>query len=425
MGSTVLDGSGAGSASAIVNTVFSNGVGDAGDISLKTGSLSLWDGGLITSQLAPNSQGNAGEIAVNVLGDVEITGEVVDKTLPDAELETPPVVGKVDVFFLADNTLSMEGVINAVKSNAADVLAQLSGNDPRFSSVDIASGVGAYAKDPLSENSDLKEDYTLIQAISKDLDATELSLLEWGLKDGGDIPEGNFFALHQVATEGETTASGVQTGLKTGWRDGTERIILWFGDAPSHETTVSQSEIITTLVSNDVRIAAINTESAGAGIDSQGQASTLVAATGGSLQNNINISGVGDTILNAVDEALFPDYSLVDSSISSLQTSSGIYSGGFPFPGFSGGDITLTAQNLSIRDGAEISNLNYGLGNSGQIDLAVNDLIEIQNRSGIGSGSLTFFSGSAGPITIDTGLSSSKTVPFYSPTAFPKTTRPP
>ena len=213
-------------------------------------------------------------------------------------------VGKVDVFFLADNTGSMGGIISAVKANAASVLSDISGGDSRFTGVDVGFGVGRYLGDPSEFGETPGSAYQLQQAITKNQSAATTAINNWFASGGGDGPEANFFALQQVATEGAPTNSGVATGQDTGWRDGAARVIVWFGDAPSHTETVGQSEVIGDLTGNNVIVAAINTQSSGAGIDTSGQASAIVTATDGTIENNVSTAGVTDKILDAVETAI-------------------------------------------------------------------------------------------------------------------------
>ncbi len=133
---------------------------------------------------------------------------------------------------------------------------------------------------------------------------------------GGDWEEANLFALHQIATEGGPTdgkgysdpttgAKGTNTdkgvgvcsgSVKTGkvdlwygvaveddpikvgsmwdldsearkkacdhalgWRDEAGRVVVWFGDAPSHNSTVTREEAINALNARGIVVAGINT----------------------------------------------------------------------------------------------------------------------------------------------------------------------
>ncbi|MEE2803701.1 MAG: PilC/PilY family type IV pilus protein, partial [Pseudomonadota bacterium] len=93
---------------------------------------------------------------------------------------------------------------------------------------------------------------------------------------GGDLPEANFFALHQLATEGGLTDGkgssdkGFATGYKVGWRDDAGRIVVWLGDAPSHDTTVDKAEVTAALLNKKIVVEAINMSKKSTGLDSVG-----------------------------------------------------------------------------------------------------------------------------------------------------------
>ncbi|MEO2167679.1 MAG: vWA domain-containing protein [bacterium] len=222
-----------------------------------------------------------------------------------------PAVSKVDVVFLADNTGSMNALISDVKANADLILNTIAGAspDPRFTGIDVAFGVGRYLGDPLEPAESETTAYQLLQKVTTDLDDVEDAIDTWFAVNGGDVPEAAFYALHQVATEGGTTDSfgstdpvgGYSSGDVTGWRAGAGRVIVWFGDARSHTSTVSSLEAIDALQAADVTVCAINTKSSGSGIDLFGQASAIAAATDGTLTNGVTNPGATvDAILDAV-----------------------------------------------------------------------------------------------------------------------------
>ncbi len=201
---------------------------------------------------------------------------------------------RADIFLLADNTGSMGGIIGGVRSSATSILSSL-----QSTITDVAFGVGRYLGDP-SEGVTPAGAYELQQPISTNSALSLAEINTWFAAGGGDFPEANFFALHQVATSGAATAGGLSTGQVTGWRPGAARVLIWFGDAPSHTATVTQAAAIAALTNNNIIVAALNTASAGGGIDSGGQASAIVAATSGVITNNNNPAGVAAAILSAV-----------------------------------------------------------------------------------------------------------------------------
>ncbi len=212
----------------------------------------------------------------------------------------------VDVFFLADNTGSMGGVLNSIKSNATTIL------DGLLAGVsDVQFGVGNYYRDPIAEfapTTGRNGGYNLLQAITGNKTLVTNSINSWEAFGGGDFPEANFFGLHQAATSGAPTpTTNVGTGQDTGWRPGSQRVIVWFGDAPSHTATISQTALIDALVEENVIVAGINSSfSSFGGINESGQAQAIVNATGGTLTSLSSNPGnaVVDAIINAVGDAI-------------------------------------------------------------------------------------------------------------------------
>jgi hypothetical protein len=135
---------------------------------------------------------------------------------------------KVDVFFLADNTGSMGGTINAVATNAAAIL-----NASEFSGLDMGWGVGRYFGDPI-EGVGGDGAYDVLQTITTNHTDVTNAIGGWFASGGGDTPEANLYALQQAASEGAAGINGVSSGEATGWRTGAQRIVAWFGDATGH-----------------------------------------------------------------------------------------------------------------------------------------------------------------------------------------------
>lgn len=208
----------------------------------------------------------------------------------------------VDLFFLSDLTGSMGTPISYVKAGATAILNGVAG----YAGADYRFGVGSYLSDPCefvsgsgcmfigdSYGYDTSwPPYDLDQTMTASQTAAQAAIDAWSLGWGGDGPEANFYALQQMALQGAT-----------GWRTGSQRIALWFGDAPSHTATVSQAQVISDLQSAGVKVIAFNSWSAGSGLDTYGQASAITTATGGSLVNNI-LSLSSDGFVSAVTDEI-------------------------------------------------------------------------------------------------------------------------
>jgi hypothetical protein len=109
--------------------------------------------------------------------------------------------------------------------------------------------------------------------------------------------------------------------------------MVWFGDAPSHTERTTMAEAIAALNAEGITVIAFNSSIAGFGLDgSYGgdalQASTIAAATGGSLTNSFS-SLSGGAFVDAVNDA-------IGSATSSLDLVFGtdffsMYAGGLSF----------------------------------------------------------------------------------------------
>lgn len=198
---------------------------------------------------------------------------------------------RVDVYFLADNTGSMGGVIAAVKTKAQYILNQLEGSDPRFRDFDFRYAVGSYYGDP-TEGNYLETPYVLRQGFTSSTSAVRSAINQWDAAGGGDRPEGNFYAMRTLAQSSAT-----------GWRDGgPAHIIIWLGDAPSHETTVTKSEAINALKARGISALAFNAASYDEGINIDSQAVDIAIETDGVFYNITSLSDtqLADLILDSI-----------------------------------------------------------------------------------------------------------------------------
>lgn len=217
-----------------------------------------------------------------------------------------PTTSKVDVFFLADTTGSMSPSISAVQAAANAILSATAGlGDVRF-------GVGEYkdgpsAGDPYAYRLNTNVSAGATAAANQTAAIAGIGL--WAASGGGDLPESNLFGLQQAAT---TTA----------WRAGSARILVWFGDAPGHNPSVTTPPVteagaIAALNANNVKVEGISVTS-GPGLDAAcggadctaGQGTRITTATGGSMTTGVSTANVVSAI-NAAITSAFATYSSV------------------------------------------------------------------------------------------------------------------
>jgi len=192
---------------------------------------------------------------------------------------------KLDIFFLADTTGSMGSAISSVKTNAASLLTTTAGYG------DVQWAVGEYK--------DVGDTfvYRKNSAFTSSQAATTTGINAWGASGGGDTPEANLFGLKSAADD-------------SGWRAGSAKIVVWFGDAPGHDPSSGVTEAAATAALNakGIKVEAVNNGSGGGtgigvGLDATGQAKRIADATGGGLFPSSG-AGVADAIKAAIDAAV-------------------------------------------------------------------------------------------------------------------------
>lgn len=162
---------------------------------------------------------------------------------------------KADVYFLADTTDSMRFILAAVRAGASQILTDLDGPI-----ADLACGVGNYKDFPFDSQAFVNQ-----QSITTNLALVQTAIGAWSNSGGFDIAEGQFFGLDKLAEP---------PGGPIGWRTGSKRIIVWFGDAPGHDPIckaissllydITEASVTNKLVAEKISVIAISTTSGSA-----------------------------------------------------------------------------------------------------------------------------------------------------------------
>ena len=247
-----------------------------------------------------------------------------DWTLPECVTEDETVTvhvpksgvrPKADVYLLADTTLSMTPIIGTVQVGIGAVVS-----DPAFAGFDVAWGVGNYKDFPVPGSSPYAFQPQL--APTTDITAVTTAVSTWSVSGGSDIPEGQLFALQQLADPA------------IGWRPGSKRILVWFGDAPGHDPVcaaisgaaadVTEATATAALVGAGITVVAISTDTGTAGAldgdptagstdygictvvgGSPGQATRITSATpGGSHTTGVNATTMIATLVSLISAAV-------------------------------------------------------------------------------------------------------------------------
>ncbi|GGQ67856.1 vWA domain-containing protein [Couchioplanes azureus] len=187
-------------------------------------------------------------------------------------VHTPAIPPKPDVVLLVDTTGSMGGAIANVRDNLHSVITTVRASQP---SAQFA--VASYRDD-----SDGAELFRVRQNLTADEAAVQAGVDSLVADGGGDLPEAWVNGLFQVSTGA------------IDYRAGSSRIVVLVGDAPSHDPSVGHhlTDAIAELTADHARVVAVNVGA----LDSEGQATAVVNATGGSLVP-VSADGVSAAIL--------------------------------------------------------------------------------------------------------------------------------
>ncbi|MFI9232269.1 RICIN domain-containing protein [Streptomyces rimosus] len=225
------------------------------------------------------------------------------------------VLPKIDVYFLADTTGSMQPVIDKVSQGAENIMSQLVQAAEKVGA-DVFFGVGNYRdlNDPQNQWFDHQV------SLSGDPSQAKEAISRWSAGGGGtDIAEGQFYALDILAQP---------PGGRIGWRADSKRIIVWIGDAPGHDPIctaipgvdheITQDSVTDKLKQQGIFVLAISTPSGYApGLNAdpkplsrsdaykncriggaEGQATKIAGATGGTFDDGIKPEQVVQTIID-------------------------------------------------------------------------------------------------------------------------------
>jgi hypothetical protein len=218
----------------------------------------------------------------------------------------------LQVYLLADVTGSMGGVLNQVQTHAVTLTTLIL---DEFPLAQFAAGEYRdlpHTNPPFSALTDFGPEGDASAALS--------AISSWTASGGSDGPEGQFYALHQIATAGAGTADWDPSPSKA-------HVLVWFGDAPGHDPIcsavsslpydITEATVTTDLIDAGIIVIAISTPTGyplGLNDDpglysfdyticasggSAGQATRIAAATGG-LDLTSTVEGIVPTIVAAV-----------------------------------------------------------------------------------------------------------------------------
>jgi filamentous hemagglutinin family protein len=394
------------------STVESTGVGNAGNIKLTTGSLSLSNGGQVSA--GTFGQGNAGDITIDARD--AATLDSTDSTGSNERLSGvysavgATGVGKGGNIKLTSNSLSLNNnaylsTVTSGKGDAGNIFVQASdlislSNSGYILSNIVPGGVGNSGTiDIGTRNLTLTNGSQIGAAVFR-----EFGGLPGGKGRGGEV---------RIKASDSVTLSGISpTGFSSGIVALTERGAS--GDAGNITVNTGNFRVADGAV---VNAATFNDGNAG---NITINANNFEAVNGGQVANSTRSSGNAGAIrLNVRDSVTLagsdPNYNnrlaLVEQQIQSsgstdrvsdivpFDSASGIFANTSSGSTGQGGSIFIDPPQVTIRDGAKISVNSDGTGNAGNITLQAGTLT-LDNRASI---SAQTASSTGGDINLDLG----------------------
>ncbi|MGF2010330.1 filamentous hemagglutinin N-terminal domain-containing protein, partial [Nostoc sp. DedVER01b] len=417
--------------SGIANVVQEKAFGQAGDINITTGTLTLEKTGLINANLY--GQGNAGNVNINAQGNISFRNSIPGEANGIVVKVNEGAIGNGGNVTLNTNSLEIkdgseiQGSIYG-KGNSGNIIINarnnisLDGNDGNFFSR-IINDVQLTGEGNAGN----------IQITTGTLKVTNgafISSSTSGKGNGGSISinalnnivfDTNSTASSDVFNEGVGVGNGGNIYLKTGSLSLTNG-----GQVSTNVSGRGNAGNITVEASGNVKLDGVfidagkfflndldYDQSSGLksdlNIGSIGKPGNIQVTTGSlSVTNGAEISsftaGVGNAgniTINARDNVTFSGFGGRAKSGSIVSTGSVVNN-----VIANGGDIRITASNLLFKDSGLLNTSNYGQGNAGNIFLDVGNTITFDGVGGNGKPSSAFtetFNGNAGNIQIETG----------------------
>jgi len=187
-------------------------------------------------------------------------------------VETPPIPPRPDIVLMADTTGSMGGSIANVRTNASAILSQIQSAQP----------TAQFAVAEYKDESDGADVYRVDQQLTGNAADVVNGINAWSAAGGGDAPEAWIGALGRVPSTIDFRPDGT-------------RVLVMFGDAPSHDPSLGFTLASATggLQAAGIRVIAIDVGD----LDVDGQATYVTGQTGGTL-SAADPSEVASTILS-------------------------------------------------------------------------------------------------------------------------------
>ena len=346
--------------SSIANQVDPEAVGNGGDVTITTNTMSLTNGGQVGA--GTRGQGNGGNVEITANDNIVIDGENSQENSSGAFSQvTPRAVGDGGDVTITTDTLSV--------TNGGQVSAGTRGQG-NAGSVEITANDNIVID---GENSQENSSGAFSQVTPR------------AVGDGGDVT---------ITTDTLSVTNGGQVSAGTAGQGNAGSVEINATDGIAIDGENSQG--IPSLVASQV-----NQGAEGDGGDITITTDTLSVTNGGAVSaSTFGQGNAGSVEITANDNIVIDDED-------SQENPTGAFSQVIGAEG-DGGNVTITTDTLSVTNGGQVSASTAGQGNAGSVEITANDNIVIDgensqgNSSAVASQVASEAVGSGGDVTINT-----------------------
>jgi filamentous hemagglutinin family protein len=377
----------------VVNQVDLDAVGNAGNIIIDVGSLTLSNGG----QVGTNTfgEGNAGNIQITATDNVTIEGSSISY---EGSVFAPPGEYLSEIY----TSVGSKGIGNAGDINintgsltVADQATIISETSSRGNtgSIDITATRDIFLES-VSYFGGPSGTYTKVReggiGDAKDINIATNSLT---VDNGGEIKSDNYSGKGNVGNITITAAdSAIFNGVNsTGFESNASSEVALDGIGNAGNVTIDTSSLT---LSNGGSIYSATTSQDNSSGNITVTADSLEVFSGGQIRStNFNQGNSGNITIDAADSVIFDQ---------GTSNTTGAYSQVFSTG--NSGDINIFTSSLKVLNGAQFSTGVFGDGDAGDININAIDLVVFDGRNAGSSGAFTEVSGigNSGNINIST-----------------------
>ena len=414
--------------SGVTSQVDSGAVGDAGDVTINTGSLSLTNGGRVSA--STGGEGNAGSVDITATDTIMIDGEASDGFPSDASSR----VGSLAIGYAGGVTINT-GSLTLTNGGRVDASTFGQGN---------AGSVEITATDTImidGESSSFGISSVAISAVSSDavgdagnvtIDTGSLSLTNGGTVAASTSGQGNgglieINATDTITIDGEDSqgfVSGATTQVGSDAMGDAGDVTINTGSLSLTNgglvsaTTSGQGDggLIEINASDTITIDGEDSFGIGSAVASDvspeavGDAGDIIITTG-----NLNLTNGGGVTVGTLSQGNAGSLNITarDNITIDGEASDGFASGAISRVNSEAvgdsGDVTITTNSLTLMNGGRVSAGTDGQGNAGSVTINASDAIMIdgENSQGFPSGAISQVNpgavGDAEGVTINTG----------------------